>query len=117
MSGEACRGDPAFLFFAIKSSRGRGGGIPFLCGVERASQPGMAPGEGGWESPRASDLRRMSCVRILAQRVWSIHVRAGYSRCSYLAGRSRVLPWVGQRVFGEGADEDFQTMWHYVEVR
>lgn len=111
-------GDPAFnvlfglsLFFLASLAKqvpwpgGRGGGIPFLCGVERASQPGMAPGEGGWESPsRASDLRRMSCVWTLARRVWSTcRVQALLVPC-----RKVVLPWVGRRVFGEGADEGFQ---------
>jgi hypothetical protein len=84
------------------------GGIPFLCGVERASQPGMAPGQGGWESPRASDLRRMSCVRILAQRVWSTcRVQALLVPCR-TESRCLALGRTEGFFFGEG-DEDFQT--------
>jgi hypothetical protein len=127
--GEACRGRPScpflsFSFFSVHLPQkescskvpwpgGRGGGIPFLCGVERASQPGMAPGKGGWRGPRASDSRRMSCVRILAQRVWSTcRVQALLVPCrvSCLGSDGGFLVRVPTRAFRG-------RRWHYVEVR
>lgn len=75
----------------------------YVASSEPPTRQGAWPRRG--ESPRASDLRRMSCVRILTQRVWStcrLRRQGTSSVCS-----QGVLPWVGRRVFGEG-DEAFQ---------